>query len=108
MTTPRAWQPCPPICAPRPPAAADTAVRKALTDCMAQKELAPVGCPFSSYNTGATALNVVWSSTTEPQVIPNLDPSGQLHVDGTAELAVQYVESATTGRRRRTRRSPPT
>ena len=31
---------------PEAAAAADTAVRKALTDCMAQKELAPVGCPF--------------------------------------------------------------
>ena len=63
MTTPRAWQPCPAICAPRRAAAADTAVRKALTDCMAQKELAPVGCPFARTTRGATALNVVWSST---------------------------------------------
>jgi hypothetical protein len=40
---------------------------------------------------------VVWSSTTEPEINVSLDPSGQLRVDGSAELAVRYVESSDFG-----------
>ena len=44
------------------------AVQKSLADCMAQKTLAPVGCPFSTTSFGDPPLNVRWSLTGTPQI----------------------------------------
>jgi hypothetical protein len=64
---------------------------------MAQKTLAPVGCPFSTTSYGDPPLNVRWSMAGEPQIEVTLDESGQMSLAVSVELRLTYVQPSVFG-----------